>query len=520
MKHFFILFFLLIFCVHFSTAQINLVPGWDKIGKAQKLSEKVNSESYDGGPFISPDGKTLYIYRVAHPDNVGIELRPGEDEDIWYSTLDKNKNWSLMANPKRPLNNEFNNGVCGFSPDGNTLYLYDFYNAQGIVTGVAVSYRTSEGWSEPMHLPIKNYDTQPGLVFMYLTLDRKTLLLSMKSDRSFGGSDLFISFLEPTGSFSSPKNLGLKLNTKGEEISPFLAADNRTLYFASTGHPGYGNYDIFVTKRLDDTWTNWTKPQNLGSNINTPKWDSEWSISTVDDIAYYISGATIYKDDADIYKVVIPDSAKPLPTLVLKGKVFDSKTKKPLEVEIAYHDLKTNEQLGIIHSSSMDGSYKILLPYGKSYTLYATRKGYFPITENVYNEKPLTTTELKKDLFVAPVEIGTKVTLKNVLFVMAKADLKPEAFPELDRLLLLLKTYPKMKIELSGHTDNVGDKSKLQTLSEERVQTVKTYLINKGIDPNRLSGKGYGCTKPIASNGNEKSRMLNRRVEFMITQSE
>ncbi len=328
--------------------------------------------------------------------------------------------------------------------------------------------------------------------------------------------DIYVSVQDKKGVWSQPINLGKKINTEMDEVSPFLAADGRTLYFGSNGRPGYGSTDIFMSKRKGSGWTDWTEPVNLGPEINTASFDAYYTIPASANYAYMTSTAN-ESGKNDIVRIKLPQAIKPDPVLLVLGNTLNAKTKKPVRADIIFEDLTTNEEAGEAISDPATGSYRITLADGKHYGIRAEAKGFLSVNENMELAPITEYTEVRKDLYLMPIEEGESILLNNVFFEQGKPILKPQSFPELDRLAQILEENPSIKIELQGHTDNVGNKVALQELSENRVMAVRTYLVNKGVKKDRITGKGFGPNKPIAPNDTEENRQRNRRVEFQIT---
>jgi outer membrane protein OmpA-like peptidoglycan-associated protein len=311
-------------------------------------------------------------------------------------------------------------------------------------------------------------------------------------------------------------NLGPKINTELKDVSPFLAADGKTMYFSSKRAGGFGDQDIWVAKRLDDTWKHWSDPVNMGNTINSDDYDSYYSIAASGDYAFMVTYKNSY-GKADIERIKLKKELQPDPVVMVTGKVYNAKTKEPLEAEITYEQLNSGKNQGNARSNSTTGAYKIVLPYGMNYGFHGKASGYIAVNENLDLTDIKQYQEVHKDLYLIPIEVGQSVSLKNVFFKQGTPILLSDSYPELDRLVSIMQDNPTMEIELSGHTDNQGDPKKDLKLSEDRVKTVKEYLVSKGIDPRRITGKGYGGTKPIASNAKEETRKLNRRVEVKIT---
>jgi outer membrane protein OmpA-like peptidoglycan-associated protein len=385
----------------------------------------------------------------------------------------------------------------------------------GVRGGISMSYRTTEGWSQPVRQQIMDYQVNKDVVNYSLAPDGKTLLMALDRNTSIGGMDLFVSFLQPSGKWSPPLNLGYDVNTPGDETTVFLASDGITLYFSSDGHNGYGNNDIFMTRRTDSTWQHWTEPQNLGPSINTSDWDAYFSLPASGEFAYFVS----YKDTfgkGDIYRIAIPDALRPRPVTLMSGRVVDARTKKPIGAIIRYESLTTGREIGIARSDSLTGAYTISLPVGELYGFRAEADQYISINENIDLRNLQKYQEVKRDLRLVKLEKGQSVLVNNIFFDTGKWDLRPESDPELKRIADVLLRNPSMSITIAGYTDNVGAKKANLDLSQKRAQAVFTYFVQLGIEQKRLLAKGFGAEKPATSNKSEEGRQQNRRVEFII----
>lgn len=499
--------------VSYKRKKIDLVKNINPDYKKKNLGAKINSKYSEIAPVISPDGNTLYIGRQFDPRNIGAEKK----YDVWYATRKKDGSWTQMKQMPKPINNNGDNLVITVSPDGNTLWLEGLYTSTGKFLsdqGISISHRTATGWEVPKKVEIENFYNHNEYESYCPTIDRKVLIMSLERDDTYGQKDLYVSFRLPNGNYSQPFNMGTDINTFLNEGTPFIAPDNRTLYFYSYGHPGYGSADIFVSKRLDNSWRKWSKPKNMGPSINSADWDTYYSISAKGDYAYLVSTKGSLGNE-DIFEIKMSEEARPDPVVLISGKVYNKKTKKPIGVKIIYENLQTGAKVGAARSNPRTGSYQIILPYGKDYGFRAVADGYMAVNEHIDLSKVSKYQELKRTLYLVPIETGSVMNLQNVQFKRSKAELIETSYAELDRLVLLMKKYPKMNIELSGHTDTRGNPVLLMALSQQRVATVKNYLIRKGVGRNRITGKGYGGTKPL-STGTEDAEIKNRRVEFKI----
>lgn len=492
---------------------LNLVDDPINGYKLENLGPKVNSKYSEKSPKISPDGKTLYITRD-HPDNIGGE----NTDDIWYSEQDENGEWTEMKPIGFPINNAGNNSLISVTPDGNSMLVKGLYNNDGTTagSGVSIAYKRDGNWQIPEKQEIIDLKNVNQYSFYYLTSDGTKLIMAIEDENSYGDMDLYISFLLDDGRWSKPKNMGSTLNTFSGEFGQFLASDGKTLYFTSYGHEGYGSADIFVSKRLDDTWLSWSEPKNLGPEINSKGWDAYFCVSAIGDYAYMISSKEdITLGNEDIFRIKIGESTKPDPVIIVKGKVFNQKTNEAIEAQILYENLNTGKSEGKAFST-IDNGYKIVLPAGSAYGFRANAENFVSVSENIDLKDLEAFAEKEVNLYLVPIEKGQKVRLNNIFFDFDKATLKAESYPELDRLVDIMNKNQDIKIEIAGHTDNKGSDDYNLNLSRSRAEAVMKYVTDKGIDQSRISSKGYGESNPIADNETEEGRQLNRRVEFEI----
>jgi outer membrane protein OmpA-like peptidoglycan-associated protein len=485
----------------------------------ENLGATVNTTGQEVAPVISADGKTLYFTRCFHKGNLGATDR----QDVWVSTLGADGNWQEAANVGGPINNGGDNAINSLSVDGRTMYLLNVYKPNGEQAyGFSRSLRTKAGWSFPAEFRVKNIAQlsrkDDDLVIeteFNVSGDGKTMVLAVRRKNSLGDRDLYVSFHQPDGSWSEPRHLGPTVNTADFESAPFLAADGRTLYFTSGGFPGYGRGDIFVTRRLDDSWTAWTEPENLGPAINTPEWDGYFTIPASGEYAYLSSRANSLGED-DIFRVRLFPAIKPEPVAIVSGQVLDALTRKPVPAEVLLSIAGDSTVLTRADYDPETGEYKVALALQKNYTLMARKTGYFPLTESLDLSREKKYREIRRNLLLSPVTSGQKMVMREVIFEQSKADLISSAGQELDRLAALMQERPTMQVLVEGHTDNIGEWALNMKLSEDRVQTVKAYLVTKGIEAGRVQTKAWGPSRPIANNESEERRKLNRRVELTI----
>jgi outer membrane protein OmpA-like peptidoglycan-associated protein len=742
-------------------------------GQLDNLGPNINSGSAEKGPVISADGKTLYFVRENHPENVG-GVTSGINQDIWYSTWQSDNTWSPAINLK-DLNDERSNFISSITPDGNIM-----------VMGRQYVERTKTGWSaaKDFNITVDNRHKQNQIHFN-LAQNGKVLVIAFQGANARGFLDLYVSFLdEESNRWSNPKNLGATINGFGNEYSSYLASDGVTLYFSSDGYDdktnaSLGGGDIYVSRRLDDTWTNWTKPENLGPTVNTPEWDAFFVIPACGDWAYMVSTKNSM-GISDVFRLPIPQGMKPNPVMLVRGKAVDEVSGQNVDAKIKYYITSTNNNVGKAAINPATDDYTVVLPVGQKYRVVVTAPNYMndtlevdlisqkecvfkehthkmratptiikgkitdggsgsplpatlrytseggiekttmvtasgeyrimvpgsaascnfvveatgfdalkeqfnipadvrykeatknftlsasaftakvrilnqntkapvanatlntnvpglsglktdangevgvrvpaaaasynlnaeavgyrnatdvltvaagqreaskdvfmiprppltifgkiknentkaPINEakvryeltegtkpsgvnmsngegdykieleeisgsnfvvkkdgyiTVYEKLELTSKEpyqeIRKDMELLPIEIGTTVRLKNIQFEFGKATLLSESFIELDRLVSLMEDASKLVIEIAGHTDNVGDDASNKALSDRRANSVRDYLLSKGVSDSRIVAKGYGEEKPLVDNKTKENQAINRRVEFRV----
>lgn len=488
----------------------------------ERLDENVNSDFSELNPLLSPDGKTLYFSRRNHPENMGGVT---DKEDIWYSELGPDGKWTLAKNMGPKFNNENPNFINAVSatPDGKSviILLGNKYQEKGkMVAGVSMSDNLNGTWSDPKPLNIENDYNFNEKANYFMANTRKALLMSVERDDSRGDRDLYVSFQKNDSLWTAPLNLGDNINTAGEESAPFLASDNVTLYFSSNGFSGFGGADVYMTKRLDDTWTNWSAPENMGPDINTKLNDLFFNIPSTSEYAYYSREVAI--DNADVYRVKLPVFMSPEPIVVVRGKLIDSKTGEPIAAKIIYEQLPEGKEIGIAQSNPETGEYEIHLPGGYMYGVRAESEGHISSNQNldltkVTKDGVINSQDMRLDpIELAKIEPDATISLNNIFFDFDMSTLKAESFPELNRIVKLMNERPTLEVEISGHTDATGPEEYNMGLSKRRAQSVVRYLTDKEIAETRIKVSYFGETKPIESNATIEGRRKNRRVEFKI----
>lgn len=487
----------------------------------KNLGTNINSKHEEYLPSLTADLSTL-IFTVRQPDDSLSSVSTQKLHEDFYTSKKENGKWARRKNLGPPVNTSGNEGGQSISADGQILIFTGCEEMPGQYAGgrkglgscdLFVSFRKAMGWGQAQNLGktinSPTWDTQPSL-----SADGSTLYFVSKRSGGKGGSDLYFSTLTPEGEWTTPLNLGDSINTPYDELSPFIHPDNQTLYFASNGHPGMGGMDLFLARRKEDG--TWGKPVNLGYPINTPEEETSLAVSALGTEAFYAANRKEGYGNLDIYSFNLYPKARPLATTYVKGHVKDAESGKPLGSELTLIDLATGKKIAETSSNPADGEFLVCLPSGKSYAFNIGLTGYLFYSGHFDLPSGDSLDTYQQDVMLQPIRAGKSVVLENIFFETGSFQLSASSAYELNRLVELLNKNPNLKLEVSGHTDNVGEAKANLLLSENRAKSVVTYLESKGIARERLKPTGYGNTKPIAPNETEAGRKKNRRTEFTV----
>ncbi len=491
------------------------------------LGPNINTEYPEYNPMILADGSRLiFTARRKYIGNPVDEADGKYCEDVWFTDKKENGSWSKSKRFKSPINTKGHDAISGISTDGQVMYVYKAQTKQG--GDIFKSRQEGNDWSEPESLgePINTEYHESKVSVSY---DEKTMyIVSNRPTGNFGGRDIYVSKKEPWGAWGEPVNIGGVINTEYDEEGVLIHPDGRTLYFCSKGHNSMGGFDIFRSVR--DTNGNWSAPVNLGYPINTPDEEAFFSIAADGRHAYISSVRPDGYGSYDIYQILYPEKEVEEKQVEEKqvtarltlftGIVKDAKTMEPLKANIEIVDNEKNEKIVELTSNEATGKFVASLPAGKNYGLSVNKEGYMFHSENFNIADTSEFENIKKEVLLQPIEVGTKIVLKNIFFDYDKATLRESSYAELNKVIEILNKNPKLVIEISGHTDNRGSMEYNLNLSRERAKSVVDYLIDHGIDPDRLKYKGYAFKQPIADNDTEKGRQLNRRVEFTVLKND
>ncbi|MEK6478925.1 OmpA family protein [Catalinimonas sp. 4WD22] len=493
--------------------------------KEVKISnlKTLNSDNQDYAPLITADGNSL-IFTSRREGSTGGEMAYDNNfyEDI-YIAHKKNNQWAPPEKISGAVNTNYHECGAAISPDGTQLFIYmdegdgDFY----------VSTFDGKSWGEPV--PVGGVNSPYRELSISMNGEGNKLYFSSNRPGGYGGFDIYVSTLDDFGRWGKPINLGPKINTSGDEDAPFIHADGETLYFSSTGHLGMGGFDIFKSKYLREKWTT---PINLAYPINTAQDDNYFVIAKNNEYGYYATAREDGLGGNDVYAILMDKrdfiqekKDAPLMTLAKKkeketylvGKISDVETGELLEAEIILSDNEKNIVMTRTYSDPESGKFRIAIPEGTNLGLTVERDGYLFYSQNLKSSALQPFKDNHIDITLQESRVGTIGILKNIFFDTNKSNIRKESLVELNQIYTLLKAQPNIVIQINGHTDNVGDDAYNQQLSEKRARAVANYLLNYGLSADRITAKGFGESKPIASNEYEEGgRALNRRTEIEI----
>lgn len=490
-------------CYQFAIEHASKHPVTDYQFTPINLGDSVNGPRSEYYPSVTITDSLLVFTR-----------RTGDQrEDFMQSTIN-NKKFGKAQLIDGDINLEPRKGAITVSQDGEWLLFAGDFSGQGLGWyDIYLSQYTPQGWSEPENLgPTINtefWESSPSI-----SPDKRVLYFSSNRPGGYGGRDLYMSFRQFNGKWGKAINMGPSVNSAGDEFSPFIHADNQTLFYTSDGLPGYGNSDLFVLRKNEKG--EWGKPENLGYPINTIENEGSLAVSADGLTAYYASDRSDSRGNLDLYSFQLRPNIRPNRTLYVKGKVLDAITQKGVPATVELTDNNNDVVLMRVQTDEL-GEYFITLPTGKDYTFTVNRKGYLFYSELYALSKKEADSVYKKDIALKPVKLNESFVFNNILFASNSFALPENGLAELSQLIQVLNDNPTLKVEISGHTDNTGNAKDNLTLSTNRAKAIVDYLIAKGINTERLSYKGYGDTQPVADNNTDEGRAKNRRTSFTIT---
>lgn len=484
--------------------------------KIENMGSNLNSAYADYSLVLTADQNTLFFTSRRPETTGGQKDADGNNMEDIYKAEKTKTGWGKATNAGSKINTEWHEASVGISPDGQTILIYKDDEGDGNIYSTSLD---GDIWSKPVKLN-DNINTKNWEPSAFISADGNTLYFTSDKPDGYGGRDLYFSKRETDGDWGKAINMGPNINTKYDEDSPFIHHDSHALSFSSNGHNTMGGFDIFTSLLSEDG--SWSQPLNAGCPINTPD-DDIFYVMSPDNLKAYVSS---YREgglgEKDNYMITFLDRKATALTLI-KGIVNDETNKPAKKVVITVTDNESGQIVGIYRTNSKTGQFLFILTPGKNYNITYQAAEHLFYSENV--EIPIKSNyyEINKSILLNPIIVGSKIVLNNIFFDFDKATLRNLSNVELKNLVMLLKSNPNLKVEISGHTDSKGDSAYNQKLSEERAKAVVDYLIQNGIEAERMQAKGYGKTMPAANNkkangkDNPDGRQLNRRVELKIT---
>jgi OOP family OmpA-OmpF porin len=516
----------------------------------QNLGPKVNSKEAEIRPTLSPDGKRLY-YLMEKDITQTKSKEDNTIQAVCYTEKDEQGNWKPFSPAPKPFNEQRDNAIFWVSSDGNTALIRgEFADGKPVGRGISKTVKTENGWSVPKAIKVEGYsqmsiDRYTGLS---LTIDEKHMLLYFSEEKNSRLNDIYYSRSLGNDRWSKPVKIsgGISMDDY-DEIAPFLAADQKTMYFSSNRPGGIGDYDIWMTKRVDDTWMSWTEPVNMGKNINSALWDAYFATDAEGEIGYWATTKNATgKSDLVTMKLESWQRVRNKVDLIANISKFDSSdVKLNGKVRIKIDGDSTDESLVF-----ENGELKTALSYGKKYIITTQVDGMETVSDTIDLTAYGVAKVMRKDFLMNPVkpkhlidsegnwvdasgrilpssredsllieaynngELVKSINKEMILFDFGKSTLREESMKMLDKIARLMRMIPDAKLDLAAHTDNIGSDKANQLLSENRAQSVKNYLLSRKVAETQLQAKGYGESKPMASNSTEVGRQQNRRVDI------
>lgn len=517
----------------------------------EKLNNKINTAKYDEiNPVISKDGKTIYFTRVGYPDfnrtlidnynDLSLTLsyaqyqkelnaifqsltnKPVSDasksrfnQDIWIASW-SNGDFNKIDHPDYPLNSALPNSVCSLTPELNELVIINEYYQDGsMYKGFSTTKLIGNGnWSFPTPLLIYDYHNLSDEVNLNMSEDGSIIIMAIKREDSKGANDLYVSHRISDNTYSKPESIGSVINTIYQESTPYISRDGLFLYFSSNRPDGYGGSDIYVSKRLDNTWSQWSEPTLLPPPINSVYDDSQPYVNEATGYIYFTSRRD---GSSDIFRTLFHPVVESNRNKTLVIHVFNSLTGMALDSDIKYQLTDSIQLKGELKTS--EGLAYFTFIKGSSIKITAAKSGFTDETIQLNLSDYFNNEQSVADIniFLDPISKEEKFTANNIYFIQSTSIIKDDSYDALNQIMSVLIRRQDIKMKIFGHTDNVGEEKSLIKLSTERANAIKNYLVKKGgIDPNRIEAIGLGRSQPLNDNSTEEKKAKNRRVEFVM----
>ncbi len=473
----------------------------------ENLPDAINAYQLQYFPVITVDENTI-IYTKRNSNS------PSSDEDIVISKK-LNGEWIPSQSISTLINSEYNEGACSISADGRMLV---FTSCEGRPSfgncDLYVSYKVGHNWSKPENMGKEinssYWDSQPAL-----SADGRIIYFSSNRSGGYGKRDIWMSrFIGET--WTEPENLGSKINTSGDEITPYIHVNSKTLFFASDGHVGLGGFDLYLSERIDSVWA---LPTNLGYPINTNNDEISVIINSKGTHGYYAletsNNGVVSK--SEIVKFRFPgDSLMSHHSGYVTGRVIDQNTREYLKADIEMVNLADSSDVNKVQSDSVTGGYFLVLTVDNEYGVFVDKPGYlFEDFTFMVKESSILSPDTV-DILLTEIKPGAKLILENIYFDFDDYHLHSKSISELKQIVSYLKSNPNLVFVIEGHTDGVGSEEYNLVLSENRVKAVYDYLARQGVSKSRMKYVGFGSSQPLINSESAKDQEKNRRIQFKV----
>jgi outer membrane protein OmpA-like peptidoglycan-associated protein len=484
-------------------------PGY--LSAIQTIGERIDLDKF----FFR--GNPVYFLREYAAE---LNTYPGADSEVHTANW-LNGRFSLSSSPPPAEHAGLSGFTTSLSVDGVVLWSAPGANvATSQNNHIYASFYAGNDYAAPRKNLVPGYANKSARQDFYMSNDGRTLLMAIEGPNGFGEQDIYVSFRENGDQWTEPLNLGNTINTAGTEYAPYLTASNGALVYSSNGHENRGDADLYLTSRLDDSWTNWTAPTPVGALLNSTGWDGYLSSMPQSVATGNANDVGRSREPKRLFpQILVCLEAPSAGKTVLSGVVIDRETRDSLSAAINCHALRFGKESITESDISIPRSGAFLLPLDGNfkYMIDIEHKGYVPYGKIV---SPEDSAQYEGALWLTaqlvPMKINQVFKVEDLLFVQSKAQILPESLPALQKILKMLRDYPNMHIEIGGHTDNIGGQQANLELSQKRAESVKEYLESQGIEDKRITAVGYGGSQPVAPNYDAEKRKLNRRVEIRI----
>lgn len=474
----------------------------------QVLPDHANHFMLQYFPALSVDQKTIYFTRREG-------LRLDQDEDIYYTVRQEDESWSIPKSISKNINTTDNEGAASISADGRMLVFTNCEGQRGYGScDIYVSYKKGDEWSSPKNIGdeinSESWDAQPTL-----SADGRTIYFVSNRPSGHGGKDIWVATKNKKGKWQPAINAGKTVNSKKDDIAPFIHSNGESLFYSSNGFEGLGGLDLYMSERIDSIWS---QPVNLGYPLNDSYDQVSLYISSDGKTGVYTIEKKIERSvESKLYSFRLPDSVQVShQSAYLQGIVTDEDTSQPIEATIKIYDIEDQAYYSELTSDQINGAYTIVVTEGNRYGIYVTSPGYVFKDFSFSFDDVASFDQNILNIVMTPVKVGAITVLNNIFFEFDEYSLRRESMSELKEVYYFLRMNPKVRIEISGHTDSKGSRAYNLELSEKRAQNVYNFMIKKGIPSRQLTFKGYGFDQPVSKNITEADHAQNRRIEFKI----